>query len=96
MTAATRVIIADGMTDAGGDAGAFIASVVDEVNAAWARRGVAGVEIVCAEWENARRRIFLETIPGAQSLTVGRVSEHLKAERAKVAERFADGMGKLL
>lgn len=94
MAVVPRVIIADSMGGAGGDARFFMASIVTEVNRAWARRGVAGVEIVSAEWESGR--IFLETVAGSQALTVGRVSEHLKAERAKVAERWADGARKLL
>ncbi|WP_279483429.1 hypothetical protein [Aureimonas sp. SK2] len=96
MSPALRVLTADGMRDPKGDANEFMRSIVEAVNHAWAKKGVSGVDIVSAEWDGARGYIFLETIPGAQSLTVGRVSEHLKAERAKVAERWANGARALL
>ncbi|KTR07348.1 hypothetical protein NS365_04650 [Aureimonas ureilytica] len=96
MTHGLRVIAADGMKDPKGNAGEFMASIVADVNDAWARKGVAGCDIVAAEWKGATGFIFLDTIPGAQSLTVGRVSAFLKAEQGKIAKRTADGMGKLL
>ena len=96
MTAALRILVADGMKDPKGDASAFIANLVATMNAAWARKGVAGCDIAAAEWRGADGFLFLDTIPGAEALTVGRVSAFLKAERDKVAKRTADGMARLL
>ncbi len=96
MSAPSRILVADGMKDPNGDASAFIADIVADMNAAWARKGVAGCDIVVAEWRNADCFLFLDTIPGAEALTVGRVSAFLKAERDKVAKRTADGMARLL
>ncbi len=92
----SRIIAADGMKDPKGNASAFIADLVATMNAAWARKGVAGCDIAAAEWRGADGFLFLDTIPGAEALTVGRVSAFLKAERDKVAKRTADGLARLL
>lgn len=86
----------DGMKPDDTDPAAFIADMCAFVNSRWAERGVAGCDLVAAEWDAQRRTIFLETISGAEALNVRRVSAFLKAEQARVAQRLADGMGKLL
>lgn len=93
---ASRVLVIDGLRDPEGDVAGFIADMVAFTNGTWARHGVAGCNIVTAEWNGLSRVISIETIPGAEALTVARLSAFLKGERARVARRMAEGMARLL
>lgn len=96
VTGGRRVAMADAPKDPKADPLAFMGEMVAATNDAWARVGVSGVAIVKAEWRRDDGYVFLETIPGAEALTVKRVGAFLRAEQAQVAKRTADGMGKLL
>lgn len=81
MSAALEISIADRMRPAFADERALVQSIVDETNDAWANHGVAGAEIIGADFRDGA--VFVHSKPGAQSLTVSAVSNFVKAVRAR-------------
>ncbi|KTR08585.1 hypothetical protein NS365_01215 [Aureimonas ureilytica] len=75
------VVVVDGLAGRFSDPAALMADVIETVNSEWRRCRVAGVNIIDARWSGGR--IFLETMPGEQPLTVDAVREFLQAKKSK-------------